>query len=149
MARKIVWVSRDHGWGCSECAWVFVSSVPLQGNTIDEMKRIFEAKRDKAFTLHVCTQQSRSQAQELRLPEKTESLKAQYLNREFPSPQLNVQIVAGGSPRDHLGLRKLIQELCDSFSEDTEAARSSRRNFLTRFSEFGAQPYWLRHDLSP
>src|ERR1700722_3249048 len=72
MARQIIWVKRIQGWGCSDCAWVFIPSGPPVGNTIDDMKRNFTAKRDKEFKSHVCTQQSGTQAQERRLPKKTE-----------------------------------------------------------------------------
>jgi hypothetical protein len=72
MAREMVWVKRIEAWGCSDCAWVFTHSGPPLGNTIEEMKLNFVAHRDKEFMSHVCTKQSRIQAQEHRLPKKTE-----------------------------------------------------------------------------
>jgi hypothetical protein len=57
MARKMAWVPRIQGWGCSDCAWIFVPSGPPHGNTLDEMKRNYEAKRDKEFAAHICIKQ--------------------------------------------------------------------------------------------
>src|ERR1700693_2821553 len=62
MAREMKGVERIQGWGCSDCAWVFVPSGPPHGNTIDEMKRNFEATRVKTFTVHVCIKQSSTPA---------------------------------------------------------------------------------------
>jgi rubredoxin len=72
MARQIIWVEHIQSWRCSDCAWVFIPSGPPIGNTIDDMKRNFTAKRDKEFKSHVCAKQSGTQAQERRLPKKTE-----------------------------------------------------------------------------
>jgi hypothetical protein len=63
---------RVHSWGCSECAWVFIPSGFPHGDTIDEMKRNFEVKRDKEFQSHVCSKQLETPAQKDRLPKKTE-----------------------------------------------------------------------------
>jgi hypothetical protein len=68
MAREMVSVKRIEGWGCPHCAWIFTSSGTPLGNTIDEMKLNFVAHREKEFTSHVCTKQSRIQAQEHTLP---------------------------------------------------------------------------------
>jgi hypothetical protein len=56
MCRKLEWVESQgfQGWGCSECAWVFKSSWPPLGKSIDEMKAEFKQHRDKAFASHVC-----------------------------------------------------------------------------------------------
>jgi hypothetical protein len=72
MARRMVWVAHIHSWGCSDCAWVFLRSGPPRGNTIDEMKQNFEAKRDKEFKSHVCVKQSSARARENRFPKKTD-----------------------------------------------------------------------------
>jgi hypothetical protein len=72
MARAMVWVKRIHNWGCSDCAWVFVSSGQIVGNSMDEMVRIFAAQRDKEFKSHVCIKQSRTQPPEDKRPKKTE-----------------------------------------------------------------------------
>jgi rubredoxin len=55
-SRKVVWVEGQSvkGWGCSECAWVFHPSGPPTGESLDEMKRNFQARCDQEFTLHVC-----------------------------------------------------------------------------------------------
>ena len=51
LAREMVWVERErfHGWTCSVCAWVFNGSGPLVDKSIEEMKRRYEAERDKEF----------------------------------------------------------------------------------------------------
>jgi hypothetical protein len=48
------------GYGCSECGWVFTASGPLVGETLDEMKRLYESQRDKEFAAHICTQHLKS-----------------------------------------------------------------------------------------
>jgi len=67
MRRKLVWVERPNfqGWACSECAWVFKSSWPLVGNSIEEMKTKFGEERDKEFASHVCAEHPRA-AKDLR-----------------------------------------------------------------------------------
>jgi hypothetical protein len=42
------------GWGCSECAWIFRTSGPPFGDSLEEMKRNYEQRRDKEFASHVC-----------------------------------------------------------------------------------------------
>jgi len=56
LAREMVWVEREqfHGWACSACTWVFRGCERLGDTSIEEMKRRYEAERDKAFTSHVC-----------------------------------------------------------------------------------------------
>jgi hypothetical protein len=63
MLRKLIWIEepRFQGCGCSECAWVFKpSGAPPAGNSLDEMKKIFERVRDKEFAIHVCTEHLRA-----------------------------------------------------------------------------------------
>jgi rubredoxin len=45
---------RFQGWACSVCAWIFRGSGALDDKSIEEMKRQYEAERDKAFKSHVC-----------------------------------------------------------------------------------------------
>jgi hypothetical protein len=56
MRRKMVWIEKETfcGWGCSQCAWEFRPSGTLAGKSLDEMKKNYLYKRDKAFALHVC-----------------------------------------------------------------------------------------------
>jgi len=60
--RKLEWVERPtfQGWACTECAWVFDSSWPLVGKSIEEMKTNFGQQRDKEFASHVCGQHPRA-----------------------------------------------------------------------------------------
>lgn len=60
--RRMVWVERQtfHGWACTECAWVFNASGPVVGNTIDEMKMLYEQQRDKEFASHICAAHPRA-----------------------------------------------------------------------------------------
>jgi hypothetical protein len=57
MPRKLVWTESQefHGYGCSQCVWVFRHSGPLIGASLDKMKRDYIAQRDKEFAEHVCT----------------------------------------------------------------------------------------------
>ncbi len=61
MARKLVWIESQNfqGFGCSECQWVFESTSPFVGRSLDKMKEAYEAERDKAFASHVCANFSR------------------------------------------------------------------------------------------
>jgi hypothetical protein len=56
MARKLVWIETKIfvGSGCSECQWVFKSTSPFVGRSLDKMKEAYEAERDKEFAAHVC-----------------------------------------------------------------------------------------------
>jgi hypothetical protein len=58
MLRKLIWIEepRFQGCGCSECAWTFKPSGPPTGNSLDEMKEIYERQRDKEFAIHVCAE---------------------------------------------------------------------------------------------
>jgi hypothetical protein len=62
MPRKLVWVEnrKFQGFGCSECNWVFNPSDALAGESLDEMKRKYEAQRDKEFAAHVCAKHPRA-----------------------------------------------------------------------------------------
>jgi hypothetical protein len=59
--RQMIWVKSEHwlGWACSECDWAFDDHDPPEGDTIDEMARNYERKRDQAFAAHVCSQHPR------------------------------------------------------------------------------------------
>jgi hypothetical protein len=59
--RKQIWIegSRIQGSGCSECAWIFNPSGPPTGDSLDEMKEIYERHRDKEFAAHVCAEHPR------------------------------------------------------------------------------------------
>jgi hypothetical protein len=48
------------GFGCSECNWKFKASGVLEGDSLDEMKRKYEAERDKAFSAHTCAEHTSS-----------------------------------------------------------------------------------------
>jgi hypothetical protein len=56
--RRMIWLKSTYrqGWACSECAWTFDDDGPPEGDTIDEMARNYECKRDNAFKEHVCSQ---------------------------------------------------------------------------------------------
>jgi hypothetical protein len=60
--RKLVWIEKQNlqGFGCSECNWVFNPSVAVVGESLDEMKRKYEAQRDKEFAAHVCAKHPRA-----------------------------------------------------------------------------------------
>jgi hypothetical protein len=62
MRRKLLWTESlsFQGWACSECAWVFNSSWPLVGKSIEEMKTSFVQERDKEFASHVCAEHPRA-----------------------------------------------------------------------------------------
>jgi len=53
---EMVWVQRERftGWACSQCAWEFTPSGVPVGNTLAEIKQIYERERDKEFASHVC-----------------------------------------------------------------------------------------------
>jgi hypothetical protein len=44
------------GFGCSGCSWKFEPSGVRFDDSIDEMKRTYEAERDKQFAVHVCAE---------------------------------------------------------------------------------------------
>jgi hypothetical protein len=61
VSRKLVWVEGTSfaGWGCAECAWLFNSSGPPSGKSLDEMKRNFLAQLSEEFTSHACAEHHR------------------------------------------------------------------------------------------
>jgi hypothetical protein len=60
--RTLVWIEKQsfQGFACSECNWMFITSGALVGESLDEMKRKYEAQRDKEFAAHVCAQHPRA-----------------------------------------------------------------------------------------
>jgi hypothetical protein len=54
--RKLEWIANPNfqGYGFAECNWKFNPSGPLAGHSLDEMKRKYEAQRDKEFASHAC-----------------------------------------------------------------------------------------------
>jgi hypothetical protein len=62
MPRKLVWIENKNlqGFGCSECNWVFKTPGELAGESLDEVKRKYEAQRDKEFAAHVCVKHPRA-----------------------------------------------------------------------------------------
>jgi hypothetical protein len=62
MPRRVVWIENQNfqGFGCSECNWVFRPSNALGGESLDEMKKKYEAQRDKEFAAHACVKHPRA-----------------------------------------------------------------------------------------
>jgi len=61
MPRKLEWIKSQnlHGFGCcSECNWNFKPSGAFAGDSLDEMKREYEAQRDKEFAVHTCVKRT-------------------------------------------------------------------------------------------
>jgi hypothetical protein len=58
LLRKPIWIEEPsfQGFGCSECAWVFKPSGRPAGDSLDEMKEIFERLRNRAFAIHLCAE---------------------------------------------------------------------------------------------
>jgi hypothetical protein len=56
MPRRLEWIKSPnfHGFGCSECNWRLEPSGGLFGDSLDEMKRKYQAERDRRFAVHVC-----------------------------------------------------------------------------------------------
>ena len=56
MPRRMEWIKSEtfQGFGCSECDWKFRPSGAIAGESLDDMKRKYEAERDKEFAVHVC-----------------------------------------------------------------------------------------------
>jgi hypothetical protein len=56
MPRKLEWIrSQDfQGFGCSQCNWKFRPLGTPAGDSLEEMKRKYEAERDKEFAAHTC-----------------------------------------------------------------------------------------------
>ncbi len=57
MLRQLVWINTDdfQGFGCSACPWRFKPSGAVVGESLEEMKLLYEAERNKEFATHVCT----------------------------------------------------------------------------------------------
>jgi hypothetical protein len=62
MPRTLKRIKRQNfqGFGCSECDWKFNPSGALAGDSLDEMKRKYEAERDKEFAAHTCAEHTSS-----------------------------------------------------------------------------------------
>jgi hypothetical protein len=60
MARRLEWIKSQNfqGFGCSECDWKFNPSGALSDDSLDEMKRKYEAERDKVFAAHTCVKRT-------------------------------------------------------------------------------------------
>jgi hypothetical protein len=58
MPRKLVWIESQKfvGFGCSECLWVFKSTSPFVGRSLDRMKQAYKAEIDGAFAAHLCAE---------------------------------------------------------------------------------------------
>jgi hypothetical protein len=56
MPRRLEWIESQNflGFGCSECDWKFSPSGAPKGESLDEMKQNYKARRGKAFAAHVC-----------------------------------------------------------------------------------------------
>src|SRR5579863_1553569 len=56
MPRRLEWMESQkfHGFGCSECNWKFSPAGGLAGDSLEEMKRKYQAERDREFAAHVC-----------------------------------------------------------------------------------------------
>jgi hypothetical protein len=60
MPRRLEWIESQNfqGFGCSECDWKFNPSGALADGSLDEMKRKYEAERDKEFATHTCVKRT-------------------------------------------------------------------------------------------
>src|ERR1019366_2368109 len=63
VSRKMIWIKNQQmeTWACFACGWTFRSSGPPLGNSLDEMIRNFELRRDKEYASHVCTECPKTQ----------------------------------------------------------------------------------------
>jgi hypothetical protein len=61
MPRTLIWIKSEsfHSYGCSQCDWIFKASGNPVGDSLDKMKRNYEAQRDKEFAAHVCAEHPR------------------------------------------------------------------------------------------
>jgi hypothetical protein len=61
---KLAWIEGRNfaGWGCAKCGWVFNSSGPAVGKSIDEMKEHFRMQLSKEFASHACHGRPRGKA---------------------------------------------------------------------------------------
>jgi hypothetical protein len=55
-SRKLVWLEEQtiHGWGCSECGWVFRVPGPPLGDSLNKRVRQFEGQLSEEFAVHDC-----------------------------------------------------------------------------------------------
>jgi hypothetical protein len=62
MPRQLLWIENQNfqGFGCNQCSWLFRPVGALVGETLEEMKRKYEAQRDKEFAAHVCVKPGRA-----------------------------------------------------------------------------------------
>jgi len=62
MQRTLEWIKEQdfQGFGCSECSWKFKPLGALVGDSLDEMKRNYEAQCNKEFAAHSCVNHRRS-----------------------------------------------------------------------------------------
>jgi hypothetical protein len=67
MPRRLAWIKEQNfqGFGCSECNWRFNPAGAPTGDSLDEMKRKYEAQRDKEFSAHVCVKGVASRAPDI------------------------------------------------------------------------------------
>jgi hypothetical protein len=56
MPRNLVWIETQIfvGFGCSDCQWMYKTTGALIGKSLDQMKKSYEAERDKEFAAHDC-----------------------------------------------------------------------------------------------
>jgi hypothetical protein len=56
MPRGLAWIKTQdfQGYGCSECDWKYKPTGLLSDEPLDEMKKKYEAERDKEFVGHAC-----------------------------------------------------------------------------------------------
>ena len=62
MSRTLEWIKSEEfqGFGCSDCNWKFKPLSALVGNSLDEMKRNYEAQCKKEFAAHACVKRRSS-----------------------------------------------------------------------------------------
>jgi rubredoxin len=63
-ARQLVRVEGRsfEGWSCSQCSWVFNPSGPPVGDSLEAMKRNFQAQLSDEFASHDCARYTRERA---------------------------------------------------------------------------------------
>jgi len=56
MPRNLVWIKTQSfvDFGCFDCQWVDKTTGTFIGKSLDQMKRAYEAERDKEFATHDC-----------------------------------------------------------------------------------------------
>jgi hypothetical protein len=60
MQRTLEWMRSENfeGFGCSQCDWKFKPLGVLTSYSLEEMKRNYEALRDKEFAAHTCVKRT-------------------------------------------------------------------------------------------